>query len=194
MKIEKIHNFEDSQKIEESGFGRQNKFYKQYFGNLPHRVSYVKYKEIQRSDRDLFIENTKGEVFSISEKNRTEDYDDILFEIYSIYYLDGDYRNKTGWGMDSKADLLAYFLPSSVVLVDMKKMVSILSDPCNKITKQVEMIYRGTMDKDIWFYNKPYHSTIVRAYNKSGYWSLSITLKERILKELGVRHRVFSLP
>lgn len=181
----KIHNFKDSQKIEEEGFERQNDFYLKQFGHLPHRVSYVKYQDIQKSDRDLFIENKEGKILSISEKNRTKDFNDILFEIYSDYS-----RSKLGWGIDSEADILAYFLPSSIVILDMQKIVGILSDPENKMTKQVEDIGEGKKYRDIWINGVFYPVTIVKALNK-GYFSLSITLKDEQLTNLGVRFKRF---
>lgn len=185
MEVSKIHDFQESLKIEREGFKRQDEFYKKYFGNLPHRVSYVDYEEIQKSDRDLFIENAEGKILSVSEKNRTKDYDDVLFEIFSNYY-----QSIRGWGMDSKADILAYFLPSSLVLVDMPSVVEILSNPANKITKQVEYYEEQLRHHDIWINGQSFNVPVIRARNKK-YSTVSIALKDSQMQQLGIRFKRF---
>lgn len=180
--MEKIHDFNESLKIEVEGFGRQDEFYKKYFGNLPHRVSFLDYEEIQKSDRDLFIENADGRILSVSEKNRTEDYDDVIFEIFS------NYSTKRGWAVESKADILAYFLPSSVVLVDMSSVVGILSNPENRIMKQVKYYEEQCRFHDIWINGAFYNIPVIRARNKN-YSTVSIALKDSQLKQLGVRFK-----
>lgn len=177
-----IHDFNDSLKIEQSGFERQDRFYMEYFENLPHRVTFKENPEFQKSDRDLEIYNKAGELKTVSEKNRTRQYNDVLFEIYS------NYSTKIGWGLDSTADLLAYFLPECMFLVDMPSMVRILQR--NKLKEQVsyqeEYFKLGTIDID----GNEYKVPLIRANNK-GYFSLSIAFTTEQLKRMGVRHKVF---
>lgn len=182
----KVHDFNDSLEIEREGFERQDKFYLEYFGHLPQRVRYFDHADIQKSDRDLYIENKAGELLWISEKNRTEDYTDVLFEIHSDYF-----GEKPGWGMNSEAKTLAYFLPSTIVLVDMEKMVKILSDPKNKMDKQVECYDEKFRHHDIWINGVVYNLPVIRAKNKNKYsnnvyYSVSIAFTDKQLKQLGV--------
>lgn len=177
----KIHNFKDSQKFEAEGFEIQNDFYLKQFGHLPHRISWKEDSKYQSSDRDLYILNKNNEEIHISEKRRKEDFDDILFEIWSNYN-----ECKEGWALHSTADLLAYFLPSSTVLLEMQSLVKMLSDPINKIKKQVQL---GTnRNIDIWIYGETYPATLVKTYNET-YTTLSITFSEKQLKRLGIRFK-----
>jgi hypothetical protein len=185
MKIEKIHNFEDSQKIEESNFSIQDNFYLKHFGHLPERVDFEKFPEIQKKDIDLYITNKSGERKSVSEKFRPENHSDICFEIYSIY------STKVGWACESEADLLCYFLPDTAVVLQMDKIVEILKR--NKITKQIDDINEQLKYKDIWIDGETYFVPVIKALNK-GYFSLSIAFNEKQLKRMGVRHTVFQLP
>lgn len=189
--MEKTHDFNQSMKVEQEGFERQDRFYLEHLGHLPHRVKYFDYMDIQKSDRDLYIENNAGKIRWISEKNRTEDYTDVLFEIYSDYF-----GEKLGWAMHSEADTLAYFLPSSLVLVDMEKMVKILSDPKNKMDKQVECYDEKFRHHDIWVNGVVYNLPVIRAKNKNKYsnrvyYSVSIAFTDEQLKQLGVSFRRF---
>lgn len=181
----KINYFKESKKIEEDGYERQNDFYIKHFGHLPNRITWEEDSKFQSSDRDLEIMNMKGEKVIISEKNRTKDYADTLFEIYSSFN-----DSTKGWAMHSTAKVLAYFMPSSIILLDLPTMVKMLSDPYNKITSQVENIDSGTKEKDIWIYGKPYPARIIKSYNPE-YFSLSIAFSDKQLKKLGVWFKRF---
>lgn len=175
----KVHDFRESQKIEEEGFERQDRFYIEHFGKLPTRIPWEEDMEFQRGDRDLKIEYF-GEEIIVSEKNRTEDYTDTAFEIWSVF------PNKTGWSMHSYAKLLCYFLPSSVMIVNMEDMVKILTE--NKISRQVGWYYDNHRYLDIWINGVFYFVPVIRAQNKS-YSSICIAFTDEQLKQLGVRFK-----
>lgn len=179
----KVHNFKECLKIEREGYDRQDKFYLQHFHCIPfnERIPYEENRNYQCSDRDLdFIYN--GEVKSISEKNRTKDFPDTLFEIYSKYNF-----NKLGWGMESTATLLCYFLPSSVMVVNMQDAVGVLAN--NDIQKQVGW-YEGYTMNDFTINGNKYKLPIIRAQN-DGYSTISIALTDSQMRELGIRFKRF---
>lgn len=181
----KVHNFKECLKIEREGYERQDKFYMQHFGCIPfeERIPYEENRNYQCSDRDLnFI--YKGEVKSISEKRRIRDFTDTLFEIYSKYNF-----NDLGWGMESTADLLCYFMPSSVMVVNMKDAVGVLANPENEIATQVGWYEDYTM-KDFTINGNKYKLPIIRAQNE-GYSTISIALTDSQMRELGIRFKRF---
>lgn len=180
-----VHDFNYSLKTEKSNFEKQDAFYLEHFGNKPQRIDFEKYPEIQKKDIDLYIKNKEGIIKSVSEKYRPAKHSDIAFEIFSKYSTD------KGWSMDSEADLLAYFLPNNVVLLDMPSMVDILNR--NRMTKQIDDINEQLKYKDIWIDGETYFVPVIKALNK-GYFSLSIAFNEKQLKRMGVRHTVFQLP
>lgn len=177
-----VHDFNNSLKTEQSNFSIQDNFYLKHFGHLPHRVDFEKFPGIQRQDIDLHIENRERRVFSISEKFRPDSYGDILFEIYSVY------STEPGWSLTSKADLLAYFLPDTIVLLNMKQMTDILKR--NNLKDQICYQEESFRHKTIYIDDNEYFVPVIRANNK-GYFSLSIALNTEQLKKIGVRHKVF---
>lgn len=177
----KVHNFRDSQKVEEEGFERQDRFYLEQFGCLPTRIPWEEDMDFQRGDRDLKIEYC-GEEIIVSEKNRTRDFTDTAFEIWSKW------PNDKGWGLHSFSKLLCYFLPSSVIIVNMEDMVKILADPKNKISRQVGRYEDTHRYLDIWINGVFYFVPVIRAQNES-YSSICIAFTDEQLKQLGVRFK-----
>lgn len=177
-----VHDFNNSLKTEQSNFSIQDNFYLKHFGHLPQRIDFEKYPEIQKKDIDLYITNKEGITKSVSEKYRPANHSDIAFEIFSKYSTD------KGWSMDSEADLLAYFLPNNVVLLDMPSMVDILNR--NRMTKQIDYINEQLKYKDVWIDGETYFVPVIKALNK-GYFSLSIAFNTTQLEKMGVRHWVF---
>lgn len=180
--MEKVHNFKECLKFEQEGYDRQDKFYLQHFGCIPfnERIPYEENRRYQKSDRDLdFIYN--GEVKSISEKRRKDDFPDTLFEIYSVW------PNEKGWAMHSYADLLCYFMPSSVMVVNMQDAVGVLVN--NDIPNQI-VRYEGYTMKDFTINGNKYKLPVIRAQN-DGYSTISIALTDSQMRELGIRFKRF---
>lgn len=174
----------DSLKVEKSQFEKNDKIYRKLFLNNPHRVDYNKYPEIQRADIDLVIKNRQGNPVRISEKYRKVDYGDILFEVYSVF------PNDRGWAMGSKADILAYWFPTRVVIIDMKKVVEVFEK--NEVTKKIHLIETSKALHSMILNGKTFYPYIIRADNK-GYSTLSITLKFEDLDKLGIKYSVIQL-
>lgn len=182
--MEVIHDFNNSLKIEQSQYEKQDELYLKLFGNKPVRIDYKKYPEIQREDIDLIIKNRQGNPIKISEKYRQHDYGDILLEVFSVF------PNKHGWSLDSKSDVLAYWFPTRVVLLDIKKIVEIFEN--NEITKQMHLIDSGKELCSFIINHKTYYFWVVRARNET-YYSLSVALKFEHLDKLGINCRVIPL-
>ncbi len=174
----------DSLKVEQSQFEKQDELYRQWFNNNPHRIDYNKYPDIQRADIDLVIKNRQGNPVKISEKYRPYDYGDILFEVWSVF------PNKHGWALESKADILAYWFPTRVVIIDILKTVEIFER--NEISKQMHLIEDSKELCSFILNNKTYYFWVVRAINQT-YSSLSVALKYEHLDKLGIKYSVISL-
>lgn len=174
----------DSLKVEQSQFDKQDELYRQWFNNNPHRIDYNKYPDIQRADIDLVIKNRVGRPLKISEKYRPYDYGDILFEIFSTY------PNKHGWSLESKADILSYWFPTRVVIIDIQKVVETFER--NEMGKKVwlpdQMKELITMEID----GNIYHPYLIRAVNE-GYSSISLAFKFEDLENLGIKFSVIPL-
>lgn len=59
-------------------------------------------------DRIIYLPN--GRYFTVDEKKRRKDYDDILLEVWSVWRANGDKDNKPGWTFDRNktCDFIAY--------------------------------------------------------------------------------------
>lgn len=182
--MEKIHDFKDSLQVEQSQFERQDEVYRRMFGHEPNRLDYDKYTEAQRDDIDLTITNHAGEVKTISEKYRPIDYNDILFEVFSVF------PNDHGWIMKSKADILAYWFPQRLVLLDMKQLVKTFTE--NKISEQLWLIDSTRKVIALRFGNKQFSTWCIRALNKT-YSSLSVTLGFSQLDRLKINYSLIPL-
>ena len=182
--MELIHDFNNSLKVEQSQFDKQDKLYFKLFGNKPYRIDYEKYPNVQREDIDLVIKNKEGNPIKISEKYRPIDYNDILLEVYSVF------PNKIGWALESKADILTYWFPNRVIILDIPKIVDIFES--NEITKQMHIIDSGKELCSFIINHKTYYFWVVRARNDT-YYSLSVVLKFEHLDKLGINYRVIPL-
>lgn len=62
-------------------------------------------------DREIILNN--GRRFLIDEKKRKKDYGDVLLEEWSVFFGEGDSRNKIGWALDGtkRCDFIAYAVP-----------------------------------------------------------------------------------
>lgn len=174
-----VHDFKDSLKVEQSQFERQDNFYRHLFGHEPNRLDYDKYPEAQREDIDLTITNKAGKVKTISEKYRPYDYNDILLEVFSVF------PNKKGWAMDSHADILAYWFPSRLFLLDMVQIKTMFTK--NSISKKVHLIDGSAERVKIEINGSEYNPLLIRARNKT-YSSLSLVLSFEDLYKLGINY------
>lgn len=66
--------------------------------------------DAQRDGIDRIVHLASGRQFAIDEKKRTKYYRDIALEEWSVFYSEGDQRNKIGWALDARkrCDFIAY--------------------------------------------------------------------------------------
>lgn len=121
----KDYTFKGCLNYEQNQLKAQDDFYLRTFGNIEsiNRHPYGRTNldtELQRQDIDLTLKLKNGEEVTISEKNRTRNYKDILLEIYQGY----PNNIVPGWWYKSKAKTLAYFIPSDniVYLIEEKSL------------------------------------------------------------------------
>ncbi len=71
--------------------------------------------QAQRDGIDRIVHLANGRQFRIDEKKRTKAYSDVLLEEWSVWYADGDRRNKIGWALDNskRCDFIAYAIVPS---------------------------------------------------------------------------------
>lgn len=186
------YNIEDSIRLERENWPRADKFYLEHLCQNPKRfvrVDYDKHPDIQRNDIDLVILNESDELFKISEKKRDRDWEDILIEIYSCY------SDKIGWGMDSKANKLAYYLPSSVVILEMQPIVEIMRR--NRMTEQIDWIDFRKKNIKVEMDGNTFEVPEIKARNQHKetqevYHSLSICLNRQQLDKLGIKYQWYT--
>lgn len=124
---------------EKEQFPRADEFYRRVLNNSMNKIKITRWdyqlnaehRKMQEDGIDVTIENELAtneydrRVISISEKFRTSDFGDMFIELYSKF------PNITGWGLKEKADLVAYFTPWNVYIIDndqLKKVVQAIYD------------------------------------------------------------------
>lgn len=85
-------------------------FYRRVWSDMvsSHRLDGANQWQRDGVDRIVYLPNRKE--IRIDEKKRTKDYGDILLEEWSVFYGEGDRRNKIGWALDANkvCDFIAY--------------------------------------------------------------------------------------
>ena len=124
---------------EKEQFPRADEFYRRVLNSSMNKIKITRWdyqlnaehRKMQDDGIDVTIENELAtneydrRVISISEKFRTSDFGDMFIELYSKF------PNVTGWGLKEKADLVAYFTPWNVYIIDndqLKKVVQAIYD------------------------------------------------------------------
>lgn len=90
-------------------------FYRRLWPDMVTCVRYDADCRMQRDGIDREIVLVNGRRFFVDEKKRKKDYGDVLLEEWSVFYRDGDHRNKIGWALDpnKRCDFVAYAVPSA---------------------------------------------------------------------------------
>ena len=189
----KIYHIEESLEREHQGFERNNRFYADILkASAIKRIGYetAEEKELQRSDIDL-VAIINGTQVSISEKDRDVDYNDILIEFYSIYPA------VRGWMDNSRAQYLAYFMPSRVFWINKLQLVDFYNRelrklPVEKYFDKLIETHKTIISDTFEILAKSEKIHFIAAPN-SDYVTMSICVSLNLLKRAGVEFREYSL-
>lgn len=191
------HDFDSDLRFEQSKFAVQNSFYQRLYGSdiRIERADYdtISGRNLQRKDIDLIIHLPNGSTISVSEKHRKAFYGDILVEFYSKF------PNTLGWMDNSEADIMTYFIPGKVVVIDKKELVNfykrtlkqlpfdntfkqlIANNPRRSAKETLYIIINGSREKVtiIQAYNHP-HGSYDSWYTESVAISLNVLRKNDV--------------
>lgn len=189
------HDFSTSLNYEQSKFPKADKFYTEKFkATLITRIGFEDEasKALQRMDIDVAI-TINGKKINVSEKDRKDDWGDLLVEFYSKY------PTTKGWMDNTNADFMAYFVPNYVYWINKKELTnfynnilfpavpdSFFSDiirenpKCSARTAK-EIIIGGTKEKIyvVSAYNSPRNSN-------AEWYTLNICVTYKFLAKQGV--------
>lgn len=177
-----MSSFENDLKFEQENQERYDRFYKGFCGfSMIIRTDYSTEagRKLQEMDIDAVVLSDEGDVYTISEKHRRNNYNDLLIEIYSSYC-----SFSPGWIETSKARNLVIFtddiLVPEVIVVDMKNLQSFLSK--YRIIEQVKedcsnfyFSRKSSERKIINIEGRPVKCRLVRSENK-GYATISLAI------------------
>ena len=185
------HVFSDSLEYEQSKFETNNRFYTEKLeASTIERIKFEgkEGKTLQRNDIDLYV-TVDGKRISVSEKDRHRNFHDVLIEFYSKY------PTVRGWMDHSKADILAYFVPGSVIWINKVQLVRFYENHLKSAVPDTffdELIkFRKTIaTKKINILGSSETISVVAAYNKE-YITTSICVGLDVLKRAGVEYRIY---
>jgi len=150
---------------------------------------------LQRQDIDLSLAFHDERKYSVSEKFRAHDYNDLLLEIYSKY------PETKGWIHKSNAERLAYFFPKRMFWID-KKALSVF---CRQ--QLFPLIEQGAIERllsqeanslpvGLRLDDRIYNCILTQAFNKTGKdtWNtISISVPFQLLNDFKIRYQEFTL-
>jgi len=189
------HDFSTSLNYEQSKFPKADKFYTEKLkATLISRIGFEDEdsKALQRMDIDVAL-TINGNKILVSEKDRQDDWGDLLLEFYSKY------PNTKGWMDNSKADFMAYFVPNYVYWINKKELTdfykNILSPavPNNFFSEIIEQYPRQSkrVSKEILISGVKQKIFVVSAYNfprnsNVEWYTLNICITYNLLSKNGV--------
>jgi len=193
------HHFEKSLKQEGSSATLADVFYRR----VPFSVVKIDRKNqntkedmvLQRQDIDLFLSFKDGRRYSVSEKFRAHDYNDLLLEIYSKY------PKTKGWIHKSEADRLAYFFPTRMFWIHKKALSSFCLEELFPLVEK-EAIERllsqdaNSLKVGLKLKGKIYNCILTQAFNNTNgdTWNtISISVPFHMLQDFAIRWQEYKL-
>lgn len=194
-----VHDMNTSLKYEQSKFEKQDEFYKKMGVVKINRFNYDNSnieRELQRKDIDLEITTVNDKIYTVSEKNRTSNFGDVLLEIYSVYE-----QKKLGWAITGESDIFMYFVDSKYNpyvgefstkdIHNMIKKNNIMSQITDKNWNDLYKINKNTLDKVINFGDiGDVKCVLTKAYNKN-YVTMSVCVPYTVIDKIGVSYKLF---
>ena len=194
-----VHNFDDSLQKELASHKVANSFYSGDTFKAKEIVRFTDNSEehllLQRRDIDANIRMWNDEVWSVSEKFRDYDYNDVLLEIYSKY------PDTRGWIHKSDANRLAYFFPNRMIWMDKKALCTfcletlfpkIQEDDINELLTRKMNSLSLTLNLN----GNTYACKLTQAPNNTdgAVWNtISISVPFGILTDFNIRFQVYQL-
>lgn len=180
---------------EKSRFPMANQFLNQLF---PFRTiervpwSTPSGRDYQKSDVDVVLMSPGEDVILISEKFRSDYYNDLMIEIYS----DKDNR-KPGWGIISYSDYMHYWMRRKPTIVSMQPLKNLIVRIKAEFNSDIEeMIETGMHRLDTEFEGFPISFICNPTYgsNKEILWqNLTVTISFDILKYFNIDYERYEV-
>jgi hypothetical protein len=150
---------------------------------------------LQRQDIDLSISFADGRKYSVSEKFREHDYNDLLLEIYSKY------PDTKGWIHKSNAERLAYFFQKRMFWIDKKALSAFCLQELFPLVEKdaIERLLSqeaNSLKVGLRLNDKIYYCILTQAFNKMGQdtWNtVSISVPFQLLHDYKIRMQEFKL-
>lgn len=183
--MDKVSDMREDISFERSNFEIQDRFYREKFRawSTPERYDFnsVTGHIMQKKDIDLSFWCDIGFI-QVSEKHRRKDYNDFLFEIFSVW---NENTRTKGWSVTGESDITFLFMPSSVYIFDTKQLHSFIEKVTNNIPDSTWRIFSemGSMTDTINIMGEK--MTLVKSLNRN-YMTLSLAVSFDILKKHGV--------
>jgi len=186
--MDKVSDMREDLSFERSKFEMQDRFYMEKLDMpTPERYDFnsVTGHIMQKKDIDLSFCG----ILHVSEKHRRKDYNDFLFEIYSVW---NENTKTKGWSVTGESDLTVLFMPSSVYIFDTKQLHSFIEKVNINIPESTWRIFSemGSMTDTINIMGDK--MTMVKSLNRN-YMTLSLAVPFDILKKHGINFKRYDM-
>lgn len=194
-----VHNFDDSLQKELASHKVANSFYTGATFKAKEIVRFTDNSEehlnIQRKDIDANIRMWNDDIWSVSEKFREHDYNDVLLEIYSKY------PDTFGWIHNSYADRLAYFFPSRIFWIDKRALCAFCLETLFPLIQEEDIsqliVHKmNSLSLSLNLKGTTYACKLTQAPNNTdgAIWNtISISVPFDLLGDFNIRYQIFKL-
>ena len=193
-----MNNFLTALEYEKSQQKMADDFYKKIFGDDLIEIKRWDYnkdeysRSMQKKGIDVTLKvrkiskNRPTEIeYNISEKFRTNDWDDMFIELYSKF------PNTIGWGHQYNADCIAYFMDNEMYIVNNQHLSSLVESISQQLSKDFLSDIFSAKGNDS--YIGSYRNKIVKVFKIPTYinhkliWEgVGVCIKWKDLDDLGV--------
>ena len=183
---------------DEANYCRADMFYKNVLkAEIIKRYSFKKPEDsvFIEKDQSLLIRLSDNE-YTVSEKNRDQDWNDIYVEIFRKY------PEEEGWIKYTQSDYLAYFFPGRIFWAKMESINVLCEEILMKakesgIYKELQFMYpknNGRLSKTFKINTKTYSFNFIQTYHQEGeasYYSIGISLPFVLLMDFRIDYKIF---
>lgn len=195
------HHFYESRHVETSHFETADRFYRKFL----HAVHIERFdyntaggKQKQKADIDVTLSLADGTIFTVSEKKRTRDFDDLYLEVYSKF------PDVQGWTAGSEAGFLAYFFPKRVFWAGFLQIRRFYRESlCPRLPEEMFLNLKNGHERQnakaeifLKIAGISYPVLLIQAYNESdgnAWYTMGISIPFQMLKDNHIRFKIFAL-